>query len=639
MLQAMKAVVASTVLSVRLGSIHDDNAIGQTDNNRGKRMMRFCGKGTKGLLIIGVMLLCSIMSPLSASANEELIRLSKSDRNWVMQTKDYTVQRFSKLDQIDTSNVKNLQPAWSFSTGVLHGHEGGPLVVNGIMYVHSAYPNNVYAIDLEHPEKIMWEYRPKQNPAARAVACCDLVNRGLAYGDGKIILSTLDGQLIAMDAKTGKVIWNVETADVSVGQTQTQAPFVVKDKVIIGSAGAELGVRGYVTAFNIKDGKKVWRAFATGPDQDLLLDKDFNKHNPHYGRFGLGLKTWEGDAWKIGGGTNWGWYAYDPKLDLIYYGSGNPAPWNETMRPGDNKWTMTMWGRNPDTGLAKYGYQKTPHDEWDYAGINYMMLTDQVINGKITPLVTHPDRNGIIYTLNRETGSLVAADKIDPSVNWTRKVDLKTGIPIRDPEFSTRMDHKARGICPSAMGYHNQGLDSYDPRSEIFFMGVNHICMDWEPFMLPYRAGQFFVGATLSMYPGPKGYLGEVKAYDVKTNSMKWEKAEKFSVWGGTMATAGNLVFYGTLDGWFKALDSGSGEELWKFKLPSGVIGHPITYEHNGKQYVAILYGVGGWPGVGLVFDLNDPTAGLGSVGAFKELAKYTKMGGGLMVFALPEGR
>jgi len=507
--------------------------------------------------------------------------------------------------------------------------------------VHTPFPNNIFAIDLDNPDKILWQYKPKQNPAARAVACCDVVNRGLAYAPETsehpaiIFQNQLDGHITALNAKTGELLWKMENSDIAMGSTLTIAPFVAKDKVIVGSSGAELGVRGYATAYNIKDGKQAWRVYATGPDADIKLSKDFNSANPHYGQFGLGLKTWEGDAWKIGGGTNWGWYAFDPDLDMLYYGSGNPAPWNETMRPGDNKWTMTIWGRDINTGEAKFGYQKTPHDEWDYAGVNYMGLSEQVVDGKLTKLLTHPDRNGLVYTLNRENGDLVNAFKIDDTVNWVKKVDLKTGLPIRDPEYSTHMDHQAKGICPSAMGYHNQGIESYDPNQKLFFMGTNHICMDWEPFMLPYRAGQFFVGATLNMYPGPKGTLGQVKAMNSVTGQFAWEVQEKFAVWGGTTATAGDLVFYGTLDGYIKARDSRNGKELWKFKLPSGVIGHPITYGHNGKQYVAIYYGVGGWPGVGLVFDLQDPTAGLGAVGAFKELAHYTQQGGGVMVFAL----
>ena len=472
---------------------------------------------------------------MSAQANKDLERLSKEDTNWVMQTKDYSASHFSNMTQINTHNVQHLQPVWSFSTGVLNGHEGGPLVVDGIMYVHTPFPNNIFAIDLDEPGKILWEYKPKQNPAARAVACCDVVNRGLAYapaGEGypaTIFQNQLDGHIVAINAKTGELLWKMENSDIAMGSTLTIAPFVAKDKVIVGSSGAELGVRGYATAYNIKDGKQAWRVYATGPDEDIKLAKDFNSHNPHYGQFGLGLKTWEGDAWKIGGGTNWGWYAFDPDLDMLYYGSGNPAPWNETMRPGDNKWTMTIWGRDINTGEAKFGYQKTPHDEWDYAGVNYMGLSEQLVDGKMTKLLTHPDRNGLVYTLNRENGDLVNAFKIDDTVNWVKKVDLKTGLPIRDPEFSTHMDHEAKGICPSAMGYHNQGIESYDPNKKLFFMGINHICMDWEPFMLPYRAGQFFVGATLNMYPGPKGTLGQVKAMNSVTGKFEWEIQEMWA--------------------------------------------------------------------------------------------------------------
>uniref|UniRef100_P15279 Methanol dehydrogenase [cytochrome c] subunit 1 n=1 Tax=Methylobacterium organophilum TaxID=410 RepID=DHM1_METOR len=583
-----------------------------------------------------------------AYANDKLVELSKSDDNWVMPGKNYDSNNYSELKQVNKSNVKQLRPAWTFSTGLLNGHEGAPLVVDGKMYVHTSFPNNTFALDLDDPGHILWQDKPKQNPAARAVACCDLVNRGLAYwpGDGKtpaLILKTqLDRHVVALNAETGETVWKVENSDIKVGSTLTIAPYVVKDKVIIGSSGAELGVRGYLTAYDVKTGGQVWRAYATGPDKDLLLADDFNVKNAHYGQKGLGTATWEGDAWKIGGGTNWGWYAYDPGTNLIYFGTGNPAPWNETMRPGDNKWTMTIFGRDADTGEAKFGYQKTPHDEWDYAGVNVMMPSEQKDkDGKTRKLLTHPDRNGIVYTLDRTDGALVSANKLDDTVNVFKTVDLKTGQPVRDPEYGTRMDHLAKDVCPSAMGYHNQGHDSYDPKRELFFMGINHICMDWEPFMLPYRAGQFFVGATLNMYPGPKGDrqnyegLGQIKAYNAITGSYKWEKMERFAVWGGTLATAGDLVFYGTLDGYLKARDSDTGDLLWKFKIPSGAIGYPMTYTHKGTQYVAIYYGVGGWPGVGLVFDLADPTAGLGAVGAFKKLANYTQQGGGVIVFSL----
>ena len=584
----------------------------------------------------------------SALANDKLVELSNSNENWVMPGKNYDSNNYSPMTQINADNVKQLKHAWSFSTGELHGHEGAPLVIGDVMYVHSSFPNKTFALDLNDPGHILWQHSPKQDPAARSVACCDLVNRGLAYwpGDDKtpslIIKTQLDGHLVALNAKTGEEFWKVENGDIKVGQTLTQAPYVVHDLAIVGSSGAELGVRGHVTAYNVRTGEQAWRYYATGPDAEVGLADDFNSANPHYGQKGLGTATWEGDAWKIGGGTNWGWYAYDPSLNLIYYGSGNPAPWNETMRPGDNKWTMTITARDADTGKMKFGYQKTPHDEWDFAGVNVIMLSEQTDKtGKKRKLLTHPDRNGIVYTLDRSNGDLISADKLDDTVNVFKTVDLKTGLPVRDPEYGTRMDHKGTDICPSAMGYHNQGHDSYDPTKRLFFVGINHICMDWEPFMLPYRAGQFFVGATLWMYPGPKGDrqnylgLGQIKAYDAINNTYKWEHMERFSVWGGTLATAGNLVFYGTLDGFLKARNSDTGELVWKHKLPSGIIGYPMTYEHKGVQYIAVMSGVGGWPGVGLVFDLQDPTAGLGAVGAFKNLQNYTQMGGSLEVFSL----
>lgn len=597
---------------------------------------------------LATVLISGPFASMPAVANEKLIELAKDPANWVMTGRDYNAQNYSEMTEINKDTVKRLRPAWSFSTGLLNGHEGTPLVVDGKMYMHTPFPNTVYAVDLDDPGTILWQNKPKQNPTARTVACCDVVNRGLAYwpGDddrGPLIFRTqLDGHIAALDAETGETVWSMENADIKVGATLTIAPYVIKDMVLVGSSGAELGVRGYVTAYDVKTGEQKWRAFATGPDEELLLADDFNAPNPHYGQKNLGTETWEGDAWKIGGGTNWGWYAYDPDVDLFYYGSGNPAPWNETMRPGDNKWTMAIWGREASTGEAKFAYQKTPHDEWDYAGVNVMMLSEQEDkDGNMRKMLTHPDRNGIVYTIDRTNGDLLAADKMDDTVNWVKQVDLETGLPQRDPEFGTRMDHKARDICPSAMGYHNQGHDSYDPERKLFMLGINHICMDWEPFMLPYRAGQFFVGATLDMYPGPKGDrqnalgLGQIKAYNAVTGEMAWEKMERFSVWGGAMSTAGGVTFYGTLDGFIKARDSDNGDLLWKFKLPSGVIGHPMTYQHDGRQYVAIYYGVGGWPGVGLVFDLADPTAGLGSVGAFKRLKEYTQQGGGVMVFSL----
>jgi len=355
------------------------------------------------------------------------------------------------------------------------------------------------------------------------------------------------------------------------------------------------------------------------------------------------LKTWQGEQWKQGGGTTWGWYAWDPKLNLVYYGSGNPGTWNPTQRPGDNKWSMTIFARDLNTGKAKWVYQMTPHDEWDYDGVNEMILSDLNIGGKKVPAIVHFDRNGFGYTLNRESGELLVAQKYDPAVNWADSVDLKSGLPIRNASYSTQKagpDHNVKNICPAALGSKDQQPAAFDPNSSLFLVPTNHVCMDYEPFQVDYVSGQPFVGATLSMYPGPNenGAMGNFIAWDAAKGKIVWSKPEKFSVWSGALATAGGIVFYGTLEGYIKAVRIKDGKELWKFKTPSGVIGNVFTYQYQGKQYVGVYSGIGGWAGIGMAAGLEKSTEGLGAVGGYKELAKYTALGGTLFVFAIPGG-
>jgi PQQ-dependent dehydrogenase (methanol/ethanol family) len=400
-----------------------------------------------------------------------------------------------------------------------------------------------------------------------------------------------------------------------------------------------------MTAYDIKTGKQVWRAFSEGPDDQILVDgaKTTELGKP-VGK-DSSVKTWEGDQWKIGGGATWGWISYDPELNLMYYGSGNPSTWNPKQRPGDNKWSMTIWARNPDTGEAKWVYQMTPHDEWDYDGINEMILSDQQIGGTARKLLTHFDRNGLGYTLDRATGELLVAEKYDPKVNWTSGVDMnKTsptyGRPKVVDQYSTEHngeDHNSKGICPAALGTKDEQPAAYSPQTGLFYVPTNHVCMDYEPFKVSYTAGQPYVGATLAMYP-PQGEtnMGNFIAWDAKTGKIVWSDKEQFSVWSGALATAGGVVFYGTLEGYLKAVDAKSGKELYKFKTPSGIIGNVMTYEHGGKQYIAILSGVGGWAGIGLAAGLTDPAAGLGAVGGYAGLSNYTALGGQLTVFALP---
>jgi PQQ-dependent dehydrogenase (methanol/ethanol family) len=599
--------------------------------------------------------------PVVASANEELLKMQQNSKDWVMPNGNYSSTRYSELKQITKENVKHLQPVWTFSTGVLRGHEGGPLVMGDVMYVHTPFPNIVYALDLNEPGKVIWKYAPKQDPDTIPVMCCDTVNRGVAYADGKIFLHQADTTLVALDAKTGQEVWKVQNGDPKKAETGTSAPYVIKDKVIVGISGGEFGVRGSVTAYNIKDGSKAWRAYSMGPDSDTLLSADTTSMGKPVGA-DSGTATWQGDQWKIGGGTTWGWYSYDPDLNLFYYGSGNPSTWNPVQRPGDNKWSMTIFARDPDTGKAKWVYQMTPHDEWDYDGVNEMILADVSVGGKAHKALVHFDRNGFGYTLDRASGALLVAQKYDPAVNWATGVNLETGLPDRVADFSTEHggeDTNSKGICPAALGSKDQQPAAYSPKTKLFYVPTNHVCMDYEPYKVSYTAGQPYVGATLSMYPAPGGTnLGNFIAWDAGTGKIKWSDPEPFSVWSGALATAGDVVFYGTLEGYLKAVDPETGKELWKFKTPSGIIGNVNTYERGGKQYIAVLSGVGGWAGIGLAAGLMSEdnanawhgavdqghkgagtavdTAGLGAVGAYKSLSDYTQLGGVLTVFALP---
>ena len=580
-----------------------------------------------------------------AWASEELVKMSANPKDWVMPAGDYANTRYSKLNQITAQNVGKLQVAWTFSTGVLRGHEGGPLIVGNMMYVHTPFPNKVYAIDLAQDNKIVWRYEPKQDPNVIPVMCCDTVNRGVAYGDGKIFLHQADDKLVAIDAKTGQHVWTAVNGDPSKGQTGTSAPLVVKDKVLVGTSGGEFGVQCSMTAYDIKSGKQVWKAYSEGPDDQILFDANTTSLGKPVGK-DSSLKTWQGDQWKTGGGCTWGWISYDPQLDMVYYGSGNPSTRNPKQRPGDNKWSMTIFARAADTGVAKWVYQMTPHDEWDYDGVNEMILSDQAINGQPRKLLTHFDRNGLAYTLDRTNGELLVAEKYDPKVNWTTGVDMDKnsatyGRPKVVDQYSTDKqgeDVNTKGICPAALGTKDEQPAAYSPDTQLFYVPTNHVCMDYEPFKVSYTAGQPYVGATLSMYPPPgESHMGNFIAWDGKTGKIAWSNKEPFSVWSGALATAGGVVFYGTLEGYLKAVDAKTGKELYKFKTPSGIIGNVTTYENGGKQYVAVLSGVGGWAGIGLAAGLTDPTAGLGAVGGYAALSNYTALGGTLTVFSLPQ--
>jgi PQQ-dependent dehydrogenase (methanol/ethanol family) len=350
------------------------------------------------------------------------------------------------------------------------------------------------------------------------------------------------------------------------------------------------------------------------------------------------VETWKGDEWKRGGGTTWGWYSYDPELDLFYYGTGNPGSWNPDQRPGDNKYSMTIFARNPDTGKAAWAYQKTPHDAWDYDGINENVLADLTIGGQARKVLVNFDRNGFAYVLDRKTGELLKADPF-VNVNWATSIDLKTGRPVENPEKRTSSTKNTKDICPSAMGGKNQQPVSFSPRTGFFYVPANNLCMDYEGVEVKYQAGQPYVGAIVLSKAGPGGNRGEFLAWDPVAGKKVWGIKENLSAWGGALSTAGDVAFYGTMEGWLKAVDAKTGNVLWKFKTPSGIIGNPMTYQGpDGKQYVAVLSGIGGWSGIGVAAEmsLEDKTAGLGAIGAFDDLGNFSNQGGVLTVFALP---
>ncbi|PTW61987.1 PQQ-dependent dehydrogenase (methanol/ethanol family) [Breoghania corrubedonensis] len=597
--------------------------------------------------VLAAVSMVAVTTSSFAYANDELVKMQENPKNWVMQLGDYSSTRYSKLDEINKSNVGNLQVAWTFSTGVLRGHEGGPLVIGDIMYVHTPFPNKVFALDLNDNGRIIWKYEPKQDPDVIPVMCCDTVNRGVAYGNGMIFLHQADTTLVALDAKTGEVKWKVQNGDASKGETGTSAPMVAGDKVLVGISGGEFGIQGHMTAYNIADGSMAWRAYTSGPDDKIMLDPEKTTYLGKPVGKDSSLKTWEGDQWKLGGGATWGWLSYDPELNLVYYGSGNPGTWNPTQRPGDNRWSMTIFARDLDTGMAKWVYQMTPHDEWDYDGVNEMMLVDMDVDGKTHKALVHPDRNGFAYTLDRETGELLVAKKYDPAVNWATEVVMdpssdQYGRPQVVSDYSTDQngpDVNTQGVCPAALGTKDQQPSSYSPKTGLFYIPTNHVCMDYEPFQVSYTAGQPYVGATLSMFPAPNshGGLGNFIAWDASKGEIKWSIPEPFSVWSGALATAGDVVFYGTLEGYLKAVDAETGKELYRFKTPSGIIGNVTSYEHDGKQYIAVYSGIGGWAGIGLAAGLTEGTEGLGAVGAYRSLSSYTNLGGQLTVFALPD--
>jgi lanthanide-dependent methanol dehydrogenase len=559
--------------------------------------------------------------------------------DWIRPAKDFASTRYSSLTDITAESVKQLGVRLTFSTGVVAGHEAAPLVVNDTMFIVTPWPNILYALDLTKAgAPVKFSYKPKPIAAAKGVACCDLVNRGAVYSNGVVFYNTLDNRTVAIDANTGALKWEASLGDINRGETITMAPLVVKDKVLVGNSGGEFGVRGWLTALDISSGRIVWRAYSTGPDADVLIGPRFHPfYDMDRGR-DLGVTSWPPDAWRTGGGAVWGWISYDPELNLIYYGTSNPGPWNPEQRPGDNKWTAGIFARDPDTGDAVWFYQWSPHDLYDHDGVNEQILLDLPIGGAARKVLVRPERNGYVYVLDRATGEVLSAD---PFVRITSSsgVDLKTGRLMPVAEKAPKTGTVVREICPAAPGAKDWNPSSYSPKTGLVYIPHNNLCMDFEGTEANYIAGTPYVGANVRYYSDGGGTRGEVSAWDPIGRHKSWSIKETFPVWSGTLATAGGVVFYGTMEGWFKAVDAATGSLLWQFKTGSGIISQPITYRGpDNKQYVAVLSGIGGWPGAIVTADLDtrDATAGGGWGNALGDLKDATTRGGMLYVFGLP---
>jgi lanthanide-dependent methanol dehydrogenase len=433
--------------------------------------------------------------------------------------------------------------------------------------------------------------------------------------------------LVALNAKTGKLEWQVQVNDPKTGATNTNAPQVIKDKVLTGCAGGEFGVRCFMAAYYLKDGALAWKAYSTGSDADVLIGSDFNQANPQYSALSvyqdvnggnkqggsfkplaneqlktnekeLGIRTWlkpqqEKDGWQNGGGAVTGYFSFDAKTNLVYYGTGNPGVWNPDVRPGDNKWASSVFARDVDTGQARWAMQTTPHDEWDYDATNEVILFEQKDkHNQNQTYATQINKNGFIYTWQADNGTLIAAEKVHPFVNWATGVDLRTGVPAKDPKYSTHHDYNMKGGCPSSLGAKGMGPAAYSPKTKLLYVPLLHTCMTYEPVSSRYVAGQPWIGATTLRYAGPDGLFGGLVAFNLFNNRASWYTKEKHLSMSGVLATAGDLVLYNGDDRWLKAIHAQTGKELWRFQVSSPSVGNPFSYQYKGKQYFGIFSGI-----------------------------------------------
>jgi alcohol dehydrogenase (cytochrome c) len=544
-------------------------------------------------------------------ADEALDRAVRNDSNWAMYGRTYDNTRFSPLKQINDQNVGQLKLVYAFQLGALRSNEATPLVIGDTMYIPSSSgPKSVYALDAR-TGVIKWQYQPDLPEDFEPYVCCDLDSRGVSYADGKILFGTLDGHLIALDAANGHELWKAQVVDYKQGSVVTSPPLIVKDLAIIGFAGGEYGARGAIQAYDLGTGKQVWKTYTIpGPGEP-------------------GNETWKGDSWQHGGGAAWLVGSYDPKTNTAFFGTSNPGPWNAAVRSTGtsdygqlrNLYSSSTLALDADTGKIKWYLQSTPAEAWDYDGVNELVLADVPINGQRTPVMMKADRDGFFFVANRETGKLISAQPFVP-VNWAKGYDVANVRPIEDPAKRPRLDYKATDICPSWMGGKNWQPISFNPETGLAYIAANNMCQDMQASEVNYRRGSFYLGNDFSVHPGHGGYLGQLVALDPATQKPAWTMNLPLPWNGGTMTTAGNLVFFGDITGWFRALDAKTGKELWKINVGSGVGAGPMTFAIDGKQYVAVLVG-----------RAESPPAFMGEIG--KKIMAATPEGGTLFVFSL----
>lgn len=611
----------------------------------------------------------------AAGADERVRKCVGDENNWCMQQKNYAATRYSTLDQINTKNARDLRVAWTFSTGVLGGHEGSPLVIGSMMYLHTPFPNVVYALNLDDENRIVWTYQPVQDADAAKTICCDGVNRGLQYADGKLFLYQADTTLVALNPKTGQVIWKALNGDPKRGETGTSAVLVAGKVVIAGVSAGEQGTRGYISGYDINSGRRLWRAYSIGSDAETLFDPI---RTTSLGK-AVGANSGSMNGGIAGGGAPWGWITWDAKLNLIYYGTGSlstgsPATGNPAtgVQAGSEaaaaRWTSSIIARRPQTGEAVWAYQMTPSNAWGYDGANEMILIDDVeIEDDKRDVLVHFDHNGFAYTLDRATGIPLVAERFDTAVNWASDIELDPANPAygRAAAVTSLSDLKSDAgaqtaqVCPATLGSKNQAPAAYSPKTKLFYVPANHVCMD---FSLPVTqtadgvgaqggqdasaaqsvssqsAGNMIAGRHPVAMTPPKSdtHMGNLVAWDAVEGKAVWSNKEQFPVWSGVLATAGGIACYGTLEGDFKCVDQKDGRELFRNRTPSGIVGNVFTYAHKGRQYIGVFSGIGGAPGAGLAHGDDVKRTGQSvTAAAFAELRNYTVAGGSLTVWAL----